>query len=151
MPSAKRAGARSSPSSPRTWAYAQYGRLWRETADWCERSPNPARIIARKDGNRVRLYSRAGNDLTDRFPLIVANREASRQCSRSCSQSTRSWPTASRAQSGEQTPSAPPAREPQVKTCCSSASSWLHFLRSWSLRKSRCVFRCLCEGPSTLS
>ena len=30
------------------------------------------RIIARKDGNRVRLYSRAGNDLTDRFPLIVS-------------------------------------------------------------------------------
>ena len=30
------------------------------------------RIIARKDGPRVRLYSRVGNDLTDRFPLIVA-------------------------------------------------------------------------------
>ena len=29
------------------------------------------RIIARKDGRRVRLYSRVGNDLTDRFPLIV--------------------------------------------------------------------------------
>jgi len=29
------------------------------------------RIIARKDGPRVRLYSRPGNDLTDRFPLIV--------------------------------------------------------------------------------
>ena len=29
------------------------------------------RVIARKDGNRVRLYSRAGNDLTYRFPLIV--------------------------------------------------------------------------------
>jgi bifunctional non-homologous end joining protein LigD len=29
------------------------------------------RIIARKDGDRVRLYSRVGNDLTDRFPLIV--------------------------------------------------------------------------------
>jgi bifunctional non-homologous end joining protein LigD len=29
------------------------------------------RIIARKDGSRVRLYSRPGNDLTDRFPLIV--------------------------------------------------------------------------------
>ena len=29
------------------------------------------RIIARKDGNRVRLYSRPGNDLTYRFPLIV--------------------------------------------------------------------------------
>jgi bifunctional non-homologous end joining protein LigD len=29
------------------------------------------RVIARKDGNRVRLYSRPGNDLTWRFPLIV--------------------------------------------------------------------------------
>ena len=29
------------------------------------------RIIARKTGARVRLYSRPGNDLTRRFPLIV--------------------------------------------------------------------------------
>ena len=29
------------------------------------------RVIARKDRDRVRLYSRPGNDLTDRFPLIV--------------------------------------------------------------------------------
>jgi bifunctional non-homologous end joining protein LigD len=29
------------------------------------------RVIARKDGMRVRLYSRPGNDLTWRFPLIV--------------------------------------------------------------------------------
>ena len=29
------------------------------------------RVIARKDGERVRLYSRPGNDLTKRFPLIV--------------------------------------------------------------------------------
>jgi bifunctional non-homologous end joining protein LigD len=29
------------------------------------------RVIARKDGDRVRLYSRPGNDFTDRFPLIV--------------------------------------------------------------------------------
>ena len=29
------------------------------------------RIIARKDGERVRLYSRPGHDLTYRFPLIV--------------------------------------------------------------------------------
>src|SRR5438034_4277783 len=29
------------------------------------------RVIARKDGDRVRLYSRPGNDLTWRFPLIV--------------------------------------------------------------------------------
>ena len=29
------------------------------------------RVIARKNGNRVKLYSRPGNDLTARFPLIV--------------------------------------------------------------------------------
>jgi ATP-dependent DNA ligase len=29
------------------------------------------RVIARKEGARVRLYSRPGNDLTYRFPLIV--------------------------------------------------------------------------------
>jgi len=29
------------------------------------------RIIARKNGDRVKLYSRPGNDLTRRFPLIV--------------------------------------------------------------------------------
>jgi hypothetical protein len=29
------------------------------------------RVIARKDGPRVRLYSRPGNDLTQHFPLIV--------------------------------------------------------------------------------
>jgi bifunctional non-homologous end joining protein LigD len=29
------------------------------------------RVIDRKDGKRVRLYSRPGNDLTWRFPLIV--------------------------------------------------------------------------------
>jgi bifunctional non-homologous end joining protein LigD len=29
------------------------------------------RVIARKDDERVRLYSRPGNDLTNRFPLIV--------------------------------------------------------------------------------
>src|SRR6516164_850557 len=29
------------------------------------------RVIARKSDKDVRLYSRSGNDLTDRFPLIV--------------------------------------------------------------------------------
>src|SRR6476646_6461178 len=29
------------------------------------------RVIARKQGARVRLYSRPGNELTERFPLIV--------------------------------------------------------------------------------
>jgi bifunctional non-homologous end joining protein LigD len=28
------------------------------------------RVIARNDGDRVRLYSRPGNDMTRRFPLI---------------------------------------------------------------------------------
>jgi bifunctional non-homologous end joining protein LigD len=38
--------------------------------------------MARKDGPRVRLYSRPGNDLTDRFPLIVEALASLR--SRSC-------------------------------------------------------------------
>src|SRR5262245_36660717 len=40
------------------------------------------RIIARKNGERVRLYSRPGNDFTRRFPLIVEALERLR--SRSC-------------------------------------------------------------------
>ena len=40
------------------------------------------RIIARKDGPRMRLYSRPGNDLTGRFPLIVETLAGLR--SRSC-------------------------------------------------------------------
>jgi bifunctional non-homologous end joining protein LigD len=40
------------------------------------------RVIARKDGERVRLYSRPGNDLTCRFPLIVE--ALARLRSRSC-------------------------------------------------------------------
>jgi bifunctional non-homologous end joining protein LigD len=36
------------------------------------------RIIASKDGPRVRLYSRPGNDLTRRFPLIVEALEGPR-------------------------------------------------------------------------
>jgi ATP dependent DNA ligase-like protein len=39
------------------------------------------RVIARKDGPRVRLYSRPGNDLTHRFPLIVETLACLRSCS----------------------------------------------------------------------
>ena len=47
------------------------------------------RVIARKEGTRVKLYSRPGNDLTDRFPLIV---EASPSCARASASSTaRRW------------------------------------------------------------
>jgi bifunctional non-homologous end joining protein LigD len=40
------------------------------------------RVIARKDDKRVRLYSRPGNDLTHRFPLMVET--LARLRSRSC-------------------------------------------------------------------
>src|ERR1700720_4836011 len=40
------------------------------------------RVIARKNGQRVKLYSRPGNDLTYRFPLIVEG--LARLRSRSC-------------------------------------------------------------------
>jgi bifunctional non-homologous end joining protein LigD len=40
------------------------------------------RVIARKDGDRVRLYSRPGNDMTRRFPQIVE--ALARLRSRSC-------------------------------------------------------------------
>ncbi len=40
------------------------------------------RVVARKDGDRVRLYSRPGNDLTHRFALIVE--ALARLRSRSC-------------------------------------------------------------------
>jgi bifunctional non-homologous end joining protein LigD len=45
------------------------------------------RIIARKDGERVRLYSRPGNDFTRRFPLIVET--LARLRSRSCTMGRR--------------------------------------------------------------
>src|SRR5262245_47584314 len=38
---------------------------------WLHIKHDGFRIIARKTGAQVRLYSRPGNDLTHRFPLIV--------------------------------------------------------------------------------
>ena len=40
------------------------------------------RVIARKDGERLKLYSRAGNDLTQRFPPIIES--LARLRARSC-------------------------------------------------------------------
>jgi bifunctional non-homologous end joining protein LigD len=52
-------------------------------ANGCTKSSNDGfRIVARKDGDRVRLYSRPGNDMTRRFPLIVG--ALARLRSRSC-------------------------------------------------------------------
>jgi hypothetical protein len=52
------------------------------TPDCMKSGTTAIRVIARKNGNRVRLYSRPGNDLTQRFPLIVEALGALR--SRSC-------------------------------------------------------------------
>jgi ATP-dependent DNA ligase len=42
------------------------GAIWLHEIKW-----DGFRVIARKEGKRVTLYSRPGNDLTHRFPLIV--------------------------------------------------------------------------------
>src|SRR5438067_2497833 len=42
------------------------GAIWLHEIKW-----DGFRVIARKESKRVRLYSRPGNDLTHRFPLIV--------------------------------------------------------------------------------
>ena len=47
------------------------------------------RIIGRKDGKRVRLYSRPGNDFTHRFPLIVETLAGLR--ARSCIIDAKRW------------------------------------------------------------
>ena len=54
-----------------------YGAIWLH-----EIEHDGFRVIARKEGKRVRLYSRPGNDLTHRFPLIVE--ALGNLCSRSC-------------------------------------------------------------------
>ena len=54
------------PCLPTKAAHPPSGELWLH-----EIKHDGFRIIARKEGNRVRLYSRPGNDLTGRFPLIV--------------------------------------------------------------------------------
>jgi bifunctional non-homologous end joining protein LigD len=52
-------------------------------SDWLHEIKHDGfRVIARKKGAQVRLYSRPGNDLTYRFPLIVET--LSRLRSRSC-------------------------------------------------------------------
>ena len=38
---------------------------------WLEIKHDGFRVIARKEGKQIKLYSRPGNDLTYRFPLIV--------------------------------------------------------------------------------
>ena len=65
------------PCLPSNAATPPSGKLWLH-----EVKHDGFRVIARKAGERVRLYSRPGNDLTYRFPLIVES--LARLRSRSC-------------------------------------------------------------------
>src|SRR5215469_2496478 len=78
------------------------------------------RVIARKDGTRVRLYSRPGNDLTYRFPLIV---ELARLRSRSCTidgEAVACMVMASRVLIASATAAMTPASSSTPSTCCNS-------------------------------
>jgi bifunctional non-homologous end joining protein LigD len=54
------------PCLPVTAPIPPSGEQW-----WHEIKHDGLRMIARKDGATIRLYGRTGNDLTQRFPLIV--------------------------------------------------------------------------------
>jgi ATP-dependent DNA ligase len=54
------------PCLPTNASQPPSGEEWLHEIKW-----DGFRVIARKEGKRVRLYSRPGNDLTYRFPLIV--------------------------------------------------------------------------------
>jgi ATP-dependent DNA ligase len=54
------------PCLPTNASAPPSGKLWLH-----EIKHDGFRVMARKAGERVRLYSRPGNDLTYRFPLIV--------------------------------------------------------------------------------
>src|SRR6202522_2959711 len=62
---------------------------------------------------------------------------ASAPCSRSWRRSTRPPPSATHARLRDPKPFAPRGRGPRKRTCWSSCLSWLHLLRSWSLRSTR--------------
>ena len=54
------------PCLPTNAPQPPYGSMWLH-----EIKHDGFRVIARKEGKRIKLYSRPGNDLTYRFPLIV--------------------------------------------------------------------------------
>ena len=59
------------PSSPEGELAGDLGNVIEATSTG-GRKHDGFRVIARKNGRRVKLYSRPGNDLPPRFPLIVA-------------------------------------------------------------------------------
>jgi ATP-dependent DNA ligase len=54
------------PCLPSSAPQPPFGELWLR-----EIKHDGFRMIARRDGKQVKLYSRPGNDLTYRFPLII--------------------------------------------------------------------------------
>jgi hypothetical protein len=65
------------------------------------------------------------------------------QCSRSCPQSRPALPNATYVHARDPKPSAPRGLAPQARTYSLSCSSWLHLLKSWSLRQTRGGSSCL--------
>jgi bifunctional non-homologous end joining protein LigD len=78
------------PNGQESLPSPRVGSMDRHARSWCENSPPPAclpharalpkarlgctrlkRLIARRDGNRVRLYTRRGYDWSDKYPWIV--------------------------------------------------------------------------------
>src|SRR5271154_2322456 len=59
------------------------------------------------------------------------------QCNRSCPQSRPALPNATYVHARDPKPSAPRELAPQARTCSLSCLSWLHPLKSWSLRQTR--------------
>src|SRR3954470_21894978 len=72
-----------------------------------------------------------------RPPPSSPNPEESAPCSRSWPRPKRSSPIATDAHVRDPAPAAPRGNGPQARTCCLSACSWLHLLKSWSLRQTR--------------
>src|ERR1700691_1639578 len=69
--------------------------------------------------------------------LGPANPLMQRQCNRSCPQSRPALPNATYVHARDPKPSAPRELAPQARTCSLSCLSWLHPLKSWSLRQTR--------------
>src|ERR1700742_325102 len=95
------------------------------------RGPSP-----RGRGTAVAVSGRPANGRC-RDPPSSPTQAAYAVSSRSSPLSRKSPPSETDARPHDPAPSAPLGRGPQEKTCSSSDSSWLHFLRSWSLRQTR--------------
>jgi hypothetical protein len=107
--------------------------------------------------SRSRAFSRLATSVgrparVPRYPLppSLPSRSAPAPCSRSWLRSRKSLPTARDAPARDPAPSAPHGHALQEKTCSPSSLSWLHLLKSWSLRHSRGGSGCIgCRAAMT--